>query len=112
MRLRTVTWPLAIALLGLGAVIGALVGPVALWAGLVVAVAAVPFGLRRHESASTAPPPVEHAAGAALAEPAAGLGERVQQVLRLAEEQADDIRAQARREADDIVTRARAHHEP
>jgi hypothetical protein len=38
----------------------------------------------------------------------AGLGTRVEQILRIAEEQADDHRAEARREADAIIAAAHA----
>ncbi|MGS2619543.1 DivIVA domain-containing protein [Micromonospora sp. LZ34] len=119
--------------LGVGATIGPSLGPAAVWSG--VAVAALGVGLSligttesdlvgddlvdRDEDAGLAGDGTT-AGTAVVAErrrrdrqrpTLSGLGTRVEQILELAEEQADDHRAEARLEAEGIVTAARREAE-
>jgi hypothetical protein len=105
----------ALGLLGLGAVLGALIGPSALWYGLaaiVLAAVVLPFERRRAASGTApmaSPPadPRERRAGSTVPS-LAGLGGRAEKILRLAEENALAHLAEAQREADAIVSAARA----
>ena len=91
--------------LGLGAVGAVLAGPVAFWPGAALAA----LGVAVAATGSRTPDLVAAATPAPAAAPAgSGLGGRVEQVLRLAEEQAEDHRSEARREAERIVAEARA----
>lgn len=115
--------------LGIGAAVSPSLGPVALWSGIVVAAIGVAFsvvGTResnlvgdglddRDEDSRIAGDPT-NVGTADVAEPRrrnrqrptlSGMGTRVEQILKLAEEQANDHRTTARREADGILTAAR-----
>lgn len=92
--------------LGVGAVGGAQVGAAAVWPGVIVGVAGLALSFFRSQ------PTV---AGGEAAVPStderptlAGLGTRVEQILRLAEKQADDHRATAEREAERLLSEARS----
>jgi ElaB/YqjD/DUF883 family membrane-anchored ribosome-binding protein len=111
MRWRTAGRSLAIALFGLGGVLGAIVGRSAFWYGLtavVVGLVMVPFESRaapgtasplsrstdRDERLSGSGPPLAH------------LGGRVEEILRMAETTAEAKVVEARREAEAIVSAA------
>ncbi len=92
--------------LGIGAVGGAYLGVAAFWPGVVAGVAGLGLALVGSPSATA-----DETAGVrptserpALAE----LGTRVEQILRLAEQQADDHRTKAEREAERILSEARS----
>ncbi len=97
--------------LGLGAIAGGYLHTAAAWTGLALLMVGVGMALagrsRRPVDAPASPADPKR-------EPAAerpglpGLGTRVEQILRLAEKQADDHRAKAAREAQRIVADARA----
>jgi hypothetical protein len=95
--------------LGLGAIAGAYLHVVAAWTGLALVLAGLGVAVvgrpRTVDDASGLPPEPD---GEPTAERPAfhGLGTRVQQILRLAEEQANDHRAKAEREAQRIVADA------
>ncbi|WP_407663309.1 hypothetical protein [Micromonospora musae] len=115
--------------LGVGAAFGPSLGPAALWSGIAVAALGVTLsliGTTESDLVPDGPVPRDEDAGEAgdrtttgrggAAErrrrdgqrpTLSGLGTRVEQILELAEEQADDHRAEARREAERIVTAAR-----
>jgi hypothetical protein len=91
--------------LGIGAVGGAVLGAGAVWPGLVVGVVGVGLSLAGSKPAdvggeAAVQPPSEHPT-------LAGLGSRVEQIIRLAEEQADDHRTRAEREAELMLSEAR-----
>jgi len=93
--------------LGIGATGGAYLHAAALWVGLVLVIVGIGVAI------ATGPPapalPADPAVRPAKARPdLAGLGSRVEQVLRLAEEQANVHRADAKREAERVVADARA----
>ena len=114
--------------LGIGAMVGPSLGPAALWSGLAIAALGVALSLvgttepdlvgdglvDRDADADVAGDGT--AAGTAVdaerrrrnrQRPAlSGLGTRVEQILRIAEEQAEDHRAEARTEAEGIVAAA------
>lgn len=92
--------------IGVGAVGGAQVGTAAIWPGVVAGVVGVGLSLVGSRPATIseeakAQPPGE---GTGLS----GLGSRVEQILRLAERQADDHRARAEREAERTLAEARS----
>ena len=94
--------------LGIGATGGAYLHAAALWVGLVLVIVGIGVAI------ATGPPapalPADPAVRPAKARPdLVGLGSRVEQVLRLAEEQAGVHRADAKREAERIVADARAN---
>ncbi|WP_173061436.1 hypothetical protein [Phytohabitans houttuyneae] len=96
--------------LGVGAAAGPSLGAAAVWSG--VAVAAVGVVLSLLGSTEPAPGDGAERQGRNPQRPTlSGLGTRVEQVLELAEEQAADHRAEARREAEEIVTTARREAE-
>ncbi|WP_442791427.1 DivIVA domain-containing protein [Micromonospora sp. NBC_01813] len=115
--------------LGVGVMVGPSLGSAALWSGITVA--ALGLALNLVGTAHNVDEPDDHdedvgvaGDGAAVgsADSArrrrsrhrsglAGLGTRVEQILRLAEEQADDHRTEAKREADKILTAARREAE-
>ncbi|MGV9809642.1 hypothetical protein [Micromonospora chersina] len=118
---------------GVGAAVGASLGPAAVWPGVAVAALGVALSLiGTRESDLVGDDLVDRdeetgAAGDATTAGTAvvaerrrrdrqrptlsGLGTRVEQILQLAEEQADDHRAGARREAEAIVAAARREAE-
>lgn len=92
--------------LGVGAVGGAQAGAAAVWPAVIVGLAGVALSFVRSRPT---------AAGGEAAVPStderptlAGLGTRVEQIIRLAEEQADDHRATAEREAERLLSEARS----
>jgi len=92
--------------LGVGALVGPSLGPAAVWFGVAMAALGVVLSL----VGRTEPDLV----GDSLVDrddnqrpTLSGLSTRVEQILRLAEEQADDHRTEARREAERIVAAAR-----
>jgi hypothetical protein len=99
--------------LGVGIVAGAYLGAAAVWPGVVIGLVGVALSFVRSRETAVGPdaavsPPDERPG-------LAGLGTRVEQILRLAEEQADGHRAtaertlaEARAEADRILERARS----
>ncbi|SCF08091.1 DivIVA domain-containing protein [Micromonospora chokoriensis] len=111
--------------LGVGAAVGPSLGTAALWSGVAVAALGVGLSLigdsapdlvaqgtvdRDGNRAST------DASGDARRElyerpTLSGLAPRVEQILRLAEEQADDHRAEAKRESEELVAAARREAE-
>lgn len=100
-------WSTAFAWLGVGALVGAYTGGSALWigagllcAGLLLRLA-VPGG-----DATLLPGPAETRRNAPSE--LSGLGTQVERILRLAEEQADDHLAEARKQAQEIVAAAHA----
>lgn len=112
--------------LGVGAVVGPSLGPAAVWSGVAVAALGVALslvGVRESnlvEDGLTDRGDDRAAGGMAAAAPRrrkretptlGGLGTRVEQILDLAEEQADDHRSAAQREAESIVTAARREAE-
>ncbi|MFI7575616.1 DivIVA domain-containing protein [Micromonospora sp. NPDC049497] len=119
--------------LGVGAVVGPSLGSAAVWSGVAVAALGVALSLvgttgsdlagdgvaDRDEDAGVAGDgaPVESAVVAERRRrnrqrpTLSGLGTRVEQILKLAEEQANDHRNEARREADRMVTAARREAE-
>jgi hypothetical protein len=118
MRAGMRRWAPAVIALGAGAVIGSVIGRTGLAAGAVVVVLGLVCAIA---GAGATPTPEQAAKRAARAEEIharrlaaadrpgiAALGPRVEQVLRLAEEQADELRAKATQEAAQIVAAARA----
>ncbi|MFE9658373.1 DivIVA domain-containing protein [Micromonospora sp. NPDC006431] len=115
--------------LGVGATVGPSLGPAAVWSGVTIAALGVALSLvGTTESDLAGDGLVDRDEDAGLAgdgtttgtavvaerrrRPAlSGLGTRVEQILKLAEEQADDHRAKARLEAEGIVTAARREAE-
>lgn len=119
--------------LGVGAAVGASLGPAAVWPGVAVAALGVALSLiGTTESDLVGDDLVDRdgepgaagdgtTAGTAVVAQRrrrdqqrptlSGLGTRVEQILQLAEEQADDHRAEVRREAERIVTAARREAE-
>ncbi|WP_374103788.1 DivIVA domain-containing protein [Micromonospora sp. U56] len=118
--------------LGVGATVGPSLGPAAVWSGVAVAALGVALSLvGTTESDLVGDGPADRdedrevagdgtATGSAVAErrrrnrqrpTLSGLGTRVEQILELAEEQANDHRAEARLEAEGIVTAARREAE-
>ncbi|MEU5790646.1 hypothetical protein ABZ754_23335 [Micromonospora purpureochromogenes] len=115
--------------LGVGATVGSSLGPAAFWSGVAIAAIGVALSLvGTTESDLVGDGLVDHDEDAGIAgdetttgtavvperrrrnrQPPAlsGLGTRVEQILKLAEKQADDYRAEARLEAEGIVTAAR-----
>ena len=93
--------------LGIGAIGGAYLHAAALWVGLVLVVVGIGVAMASGPPAPALP--ADPAVRPAKARPdLVGLGSRVEQVLRLAEEQANVHRADAKREAERIVADARA----
>ncbi|MEU4481686.1 hypothetical protein AB0F68_27015 [Micromonospora sp. NPDC023966] len=91
--------------LGVGAVAGAGCGAAATWPGVglgVLGAGLALFGSRSATSEEAAVAPSEK--GPALAQ----LGTRVEQILRLAEEQAENHRAEAARDAERTLSEARS----
>lgn len=106
MRIRIRLLSILVVGLGFGAVAGRFIGPAAVWLGLVLAVAGIATAL-------VSPPESLPGRPSALRPgrdrpTLAGLGTRVEEILRLAERQAEDHRATARREAEEIVAAARS----
>ena len=119
--------------LGVGATVGPSLGPAAVWPGVAIAALGVALSLvGTTGSALVGDGPVDHDEEAGAADDATttgttvvaqrrrrnrqrptlnGLSTRVEQILKLAEEQADDHRAKARLEAEGIVTAARREAE-
>ncbi|MEV1316436.1 hypothetical protein AB0J14_10165 [Micromonospora arborensis] len=116
--------------LGVGAAVGPSLGPAAAWSGVTIAALGVVLSL----VGTTEPDLVEDglvdrdeaAAGTPTGTPVVtdqllldlqrrptliGLGNRVEQILRLAEQQASDHRTEARRQSEAIVTDARREAE-
>lgn len=93
--------------LGVGAMVGPFLGPAALWSGVAVAALGVVLTLIGTTTGT--------AVTARRQEPEritfAHLGPRVEEILRIAEEQAEDVRAEARREAERIEAAARQEAE-
>lgn len=93
-------WSMAVLTLGLGIMVGARIGEAALWYGLAIlvlgAVLAV-VGDRRSTptGAEDGVPPLS------------GVGNRIADILRLAETRADEHVAEARRESEAIMSAAR-----
>ncbi|MFG3301797.1 DivIVA domain-containing protein [Micromonospora chersina] len=115
--------------LGVGAAVGASLGPAAVWPGVAVAALSL-IGTTESDLVGDDLVDRDGEPGAAddgttpgtavVAErrrrnrqrpTLSGLGTRVEQILHLAEEQADHHRAEARREAEGIVTAARREAE-
>ena|SRR5690242_4919892 len=93
--------------LGIGATGGAYLHAAALWVGLVLVIVGIGVAIASGPPAPALP--ADSAVRPAKPRPdLAGLGSRVEQVLRLAEEQANVHRADAKREAERIVADARA----
>jgi nucleotide-binding universal stress UspA family protein len=92
--------------LGIGAGIGASLGSTAAWFALVAGV----FGIALSFAGSREPSPAAGSPDPPASRPpqAEGLESRVRQVLRLAEQQAEDHRDDARREAERILAAARS----
>lgn len=114
--------------LGVGAAAGPSLGPAAVWSGVAIAALGVALSLVGTTESSLVEdglvdrdPGSEAAAGATTVAAQrrrkrqtptlSGLGTRVEQILDLAEKQADDHRAVARLEAEGIVTAARREAE-
>ncbi|TWJ20530.1 DivIVA domain-containing protein [Micromonospora endolithica] len=116
--------------LGVGVAVGPSLGPAAVWSGVVVAVLGVGLSLigsaesdlvgddleddeAAGDSASGTGPAVvaQRRRRDRQAPRLSGLGTRVEQILRLAEEQANDHRDEARREAEEMVSAARREAE-
>jgi hypothetical protein len=113
--------------LGVGAAVGPSLGPAAVWSGVAVAALGVALSLVGagesnlvEDGLSDRGDDDRAAGGMAAAAPRrrkretptlSGLGTRVEQILDLAEEQADDHRSAAQREAESIVTAARREAE-
>lgn len=92
--------------LGVGAVGGAYLGSAAVWFGIVAAVVGVGLSL-------TSSRPATVGGEARVQSPSEGaelstLGSRVEQILRLAEEQAENHRSNAKREAERTLSKARS----
>ncbi|WP_374628109.1 DivIVA domain-containing protein [Micromonospora sp. A3M-1-15] len=119
--------------LGVGAAVGASLGPAAVWPGVAVAALGVALSLigttesdlvgddlvdRDGEPGAAGDGTTAGTAVVAVRRrrdrqrpTLSGLGTRVEQILHLAEEQADHHRAEARRESEGIVTAARREAE-
>ena len=119
--------------LGVGATVGPSLGPAAVWPGIAIAALGVALSLvGTTESDLVGDGPVDRDQDPGVADDATttgtavtvqrrqrnrqrptlnGLGTRVEQILKLAEEQADDHRAKTRLEAEAIVTAARREAE-
>ncbi|MGV9215121.1 hypothetical protein ACTFTM_24945 [Micromonospora sp. RB23] len=113
--------------LGVGAAVGPSLGPAALWSGVAVAALGVALSLIGTSGSHLVEDGLadrgdadQAASGTAVAAPRrrkretptlSGLGTRVEQILDLAEKQAEDHRAVARLEAESIVTAARREAE-
>ncbi|MET8525615.1 hypothetical protein [Micromonospora sp. NPDC005172] len=107
--------------LGVGAAIGPSLGPAAIWSGVAVAAVGVALSLvgtaesRLVEDGLTDRGEGTQAAAARRRNretpTLSGLGTRVEQILDLAEKQAEDHRTVARLEAESIVTAARREAE-
>ena len=106
MRNPVRSWSFLLIGLGVGAAVGTYLDSAPIWWGIVIALAGVGLSFIGSE------PPTLDAASASkpASEPPglAGLGTRVEQVLRLAEEQADDHRSKARRDGERILSAARS----
>lgn len=94
--------------IGVGVVSGPFLGDAALWAGVVIAALGVALALagptdNRYLTGTGLSPLGDGGQQSSLG----GLGTRVEQILRLAEEQADDHRREATREAEAILSAAR-----
>ncbi|WFE30871.1 hypothetical protein O7623_23730 [Solwaraspora sp. WMMD791] len=94
--------------IGVGVVTGPFLGDAALWVGVVIAALGVALSVAgptddRYLTGTGSRPPGHDGQQFALG----GLGTRVEQILRLAEEQADDHRREATREAEAILSAAR-----
>ena len=112
----------SVALLGIGIALGSVFGPTASWGGMaLVLVGLVVFLLRPRRPVLVGrplrPTPVEEPGyrwtrDDGIDEEArptlSGLGNRVVDILMLAERQAEDHRSEARRQAQQIIERARA----
>ena len=109
-------WSLVLIGLGVGVGAGWVIGQAALVVAAVVVVAGLVFAV---VGSWQAPPELvarraerkAHQAQQASRPALAGLGTRVEQVLRLAEEQANDHRVKAEREAEQILASARREAE-
>lgn len=94
--------PAALLLIGLGlGAIGRAYVLAASWIGLILVIVGIGLAIASGPRA----PADQRAGGRPTLQ---GLGDRVEQILRLAEEQANDRRAMAKREAERIVADARA----
>ncbi|MET8835890.1 hypothetical protein ABZV78_18480 [Micromonospora sp. NPDC004540] len=91
--------------LGVGAVVGTRLGATATWPGIAVAVLGVGLAVFGSRAAAG-----DEAAARPSGEgpPLAQLGSRVEQILRLAEEQAENHRAEAARDAERTLAEARS----
>lgn len=93
--------------LGLGAIAGVFLHTAAAWTGLALVMVGIGMAMASGSGAADEEP--DSAREPATERPGLrGMGTRVEQVLRLAEEQADDHRARAARDAERIVAEARA----
>ncbi|MFC7244025.1 hypothetical protein ACFQO7_16260 [Catellatospora aurea] len=100
-------WSTAFAWLGTGTLAGVYADGAALWIGVGLLGAGLLLTLvRPGGDATLLPTPVR--TGSDGQPGLDGLGTRVQEILRLAEEQADDHLAEARRKAEQIVAAAHA----
>lgn len=98
-------WSTALAWLGMGTLVGVYADGVALWIGVGLLGVGLLLTLARPGGDETLlPSPTRTSSGGELG----GLGTRVEQILRLAEEQADDHLAEARKQAQQIVAAAHA----
>ncbi|MGC4771390.1 hypothetical protein ACLQ25_20775 [Micromonospora sp. DT44] len=113
--------------LGVGGAVGPALGPAAVWSGVAVAAIGVALSLIGTSESHLVEDGLADrgeddraAAGTGVAAPRrrkretptlSGLGSRVEQILDLAEKQAEDHRAVARLEAESIVTAARREAE-
>lgn len=92
--------------LGAGAVGGAYLGPAVLWSAVFVAAVGIALSFVGSSERPPGSQPANRSAGDRTTP--ANLGTRVEQILRVAEEQAEDHRDRARREAERILDEARS----
>lgn len=118
--------------LGVGALVGSSLGPAAVWPGIAIAALGIALSLVGTTEPDLVADDVVHHDDAGVTDDGtttgsavlrerrrrdrqrptlSGLGTRVEQILKLAEQQADDHRAEARLEAEAIVTAARREAE-
>src|SRR5216117_2874013 len=93
-------WSVVVWSFGLGVAVGAVAARPALWVAAVLLVAGTALAVVEWRRSGPSAPNDD-------GPPLTGVGTRVEEILRLAEQQAEDHRAAARREADEIVAAAR-----